>query len=559
MLSREDYPNRVYLTPEQQIFAEQYARRGSSKVRMGKIKRKLLSLALMPLTTPLAGSRSRRTRSTEFKDRPFVLGRDVAVISLSDHKAYHPTDWHVIESRVLVNVGFFDEGGQICVGGLRSQCSLRADFSKGPLMRGQCAIQCEHDGEVDSPVAGRLRITGCGKFIDICVGEHKVGPRGETKHHTIVCRIDRKLLEGANPAAELEVAMHDTLPASGEVIELGDVQAGECLLRLSRKCQYYKAKFDTDSETQELVPETQWPPGRILPANRTDLFKVLLAMNGFQNDVVLSEKVEDKPPAVDPAEWAFKAYVAFERRTVKDSQSGEVVEVDPFELMKLPGWTPTQALKTDFLHAVGPQGDFQLVAEVGGTVTSIDEVPNSTHLLRISLDNGKYQLVPATANLYITKDAGGIKPLTAGDTIEEGMPLGDICQRVRYASWDQLAELLKDNLYWMLDNYLYETCIGHGDDGWDGQEVLYDSRYVTPVLSYSSMDEEGDTKWYWDLRKANQFYDKDLNAIVLPAIRYDNWQQLEVVVNGIAFDLSDPFSPQPTPVETRASTPAKAG
>jgi hypothetical protein len=559
LLSREDYPNRVNLTPEQQKFADQFARKGSSKVRMGKLRRRLLSLALMPLTTPLAGSHSRRIRSTEFKDRSFVLGRDVAVVSLADHPAYHPTEWHFIESRVLVNVGYFDEGGTICVGGLRSQCSLRADFSKGPLMRGQCGIQCEHDGELDSPITGRLRIAGCGKFIDVCVGDHKVGYRGDTRHNTIVFRIERKLLEGSNPPAELEHAMHD-LPKSGEVCEIDDVQAGDVLVKLHRKCQYYKAKFETNPETQELEPETQWPPGRILPANRTDLFKVLLAMNEFQNDVSLAERVEDKPPPVDSADWAFQAFVAFERQTVKDDD-GEAVDVDPFELMKLPGWTLTQALKTDFMNAVGPQGEFQLVAEVAGTVTSIDEVPGSNHILRISLDTGKFQLVPATANLYITVDAGGIKQLEPGDVLAEGVPIGDVCQRVRYASWDQLAEVLKDNLYWMLDNFLYESCIRHGDFGWDGQEVLYDSRYVTSVLSYSATDEEGETKWYWDLRKAKQFYDSTLNAIVLPSIRYDNWKQLEVVVNGIAFDLNDPFSPQNTAVEARANNTvaAKAG
>lgn len=547
MLSREDFPNRVNLTLEQQKFAEQYGRRGSSKIRTGKERRRLLSLALMPLTVPLAGGHNRKVRSTELNNRPFVRGSEVAVVSLADHPARHPNDFHFIEARVLVNVGY-EEGGAICIGGKAKKCSLRADFSKGPLMRGQQALQCESMGDLESPRTGKLRIAGCGKWIDVCVGQHRVGHHGNSMHNTIVYRLARTLLEGKTAAAELAF-MVPALPESGEVIELDDVQAGVTLVKLSRKAQYFKAQFETGSNGED--PVLQWPPGRILPANRVDLFKVLLEMNGFQNDVTLSQGA-DKPPPVDPKEWAFGAFVAFEQRVEKAKDDKPEVNIDPLELTKLPGWTLAQALKDDFRNAVGPHGIFQLVAEHSGRVVSVETMTQCPHMLRINMEDGKFQLVPATAVLYRTTGTG-TKPLEADDVLVAGESIGDICQRVRYASWEVLAEVLRDNLHWMVEEFLHSTSIQHGDDGWDGNEVLYDSRYVTSVLPYSARDEEGEVKWYWDIRKATQYYDKTVNAIVLPPVRYDNWEQLHVVVNGISFNLDDPFSPS-VPVAAEQQT-----
>jgi hypothetical protein len=547
LLSREDYPNGVNLTSEQQKFAAQFSRQGSSKIRLGKTKRKLLSVALMPLTTPLRGKQGRRIKSTDLNKRPFVPGNEVAVVTLADHPARHPNQFHFIESRVLVNVGFFDEGGAICVGGLDTQCALRADFSKGPLMKGQRAVRYEHVGPLDAPFTGRLRVVGCGKHVDICVGKHKVGVHGNTMHPTVVYRIDRKFFEGDKPKAELAYVLAE-LPESGQEVEVDDVQAGSTLVVLHEKCEYFGAQFVANTSE----PLMDWPPGRILPASKVDLFRVLLAMNDFQNDVTLCVE-EEKPPSVDPSDWAFRAFVAFERRVFKKEDHEDLLEnvdVDPLKLTQLPGWTINQALKDDFRYAVGPNGDFQLVADQAGTVTSIAEVPGAPHLTRIGLEGGAYILVPATAVLYIPVE-GGVKELAVGDSITEGQPIGDVCQRMRYESWEALAEVLRDNLNWMVDEFLYTTSICHGDEGWDGPEVLYDSRYVTSVLSFSAVTEHNETKWYWDIRKATQFYDKDLNAIVLPPIRYDNWKQLEVSVNGILFDLDDPFSPS-VPVAAEA-------
>jgi len=343
LISREDYPNGHNLTEEQTEFKDQFARQGSPQIRLGRRRRKLLSLALVPLAVVNShGRKSAVGTINELNERPFVPGPELAIISLADHPARYPNQWHFIESRVLVNIGYIDEGGAPCIGGVREMCRLRADFSKGPLMKGQQALQCDSSGDLLSPRNGKLRIARVGRWIDICVGRHA------NKQNTVVYRLEESVLSEDNPSATLAFELPNGLPGPGEVIELTEVQEKQVLVSHKRRFKFFQAMFENGE------PLTQWPPGRVLPAARVEIFKILNDMNLEQNDATLLP-TDQRQPLVDPDEWAFGAYVAFEQRTVTHPKhADESVVVDPMNLTTLPGFTPTQALKDDLLKAVGP-------------------------------------------------------------------------------------------------------------------------------------------------------------------------------------------------------------
>jgi hypothetical protein len=529
LISREDYPNGFNLNPEQQNFRTEYSRQGVNSIRLGNKKRKLLSIALLPLSLAMNNGRNPgRNAMTDLNgDCPFVPGPEVAVITMTDHPARFPNQWHFIESRVLVNVGFIDEGGAPCVGGMRDMCRLRADFSKGPLMRGQQALKCDSQGELVAPRTGKLRVSRTGRWIDICVGRHS------GKQNTVAYRLAENLLFGDDPTAVLAFDL-PALPEAGEVIELDDVQKGDVLVTLTRRGQYFQAMFENNE------PETQWPQGRVLPASRVEIFRVLNKMNLVQNDMTLL-----------PHDWEFPALIAFER-CVRTTDDGERIDVDPTSLTTLPGFTPSQALKDDFRKAVAPHGEFYLRAEQSGRVKAVEFLADQGHLLRLVFDNGQFQLVPSTATLYRVVE-GSVKPLEEGDEVVEGEILGDACPRVRYASWELLEETLKDNLFWMLEEFMQSQAISHGVDGWTGAEILYDARYVASVLNFCAVGADKLPKWFWDLRQASEYFDPETGAIMLPPVRYDSWDQLAVVVNGVQFDLNDPFSPVPTEASANTS------
>lgn len=563
MLQSEDYAHGFNLTSEQRDFAAEFTRDGAHQLRAARTHRRLLTLGLMPLATalPARGRQQVVNLGTEL----FVSGLELAMITLSDHPARYPNQWHQIESRVLVSLGHFDSAGAFCVGGAADSCRLRVDFSKGPLRRGQEGDKVTGSGVLVSPIAGKLRVARCGKYLDFCVGEVKRNP-------TIVFRIQVDDFAGDNPAArELGCTLPDNLPDPGETLEFGEVAIGTPLVELSQTCTYFAAKFTPKGE-----PLTQWPPGRILPASRVELFRVLLDMHRFQNDCVLLPP-NSRPGLLAPENWLPSVYVAFKDDVVTDGDSAPVT-VNPATIFSLPGYTHSRALMEDFREAVGPRGKLKLVSDYSGVVTAIEPVPGSTNLVTIQVGN-ETMTVPAVADLYVFNAEGEKKPLEVGMTIVENQEIGDICPRVSY-TLETLQTVLAGCLNGLLDDFLFRSGIWPGEQGWDGEGVLYDARYVASVIpKYCSKRPKPSAKpgeviqgefvpdWYWDIRRAGSFYDSDRDAIIYPPVSYPDWEQLQVQIGSLTLDLNDPFSPEkvdakghtlrPTVVKMDSNRPAR--
>lgn len=540
MLHKEDYHNGRHLTAEQAVFGQQFVRRGSSAIRSGSLRRKLLSIALVPLAY---------SEYPEYRDqfdpdmlgKPFVLGKSVGIVTMSDHPLETPKRNAKIETRVLVNVGFIDTSGAPCVGGYPNECRLATDFVHGPLTVGQKTSFSRRVGMVHTPVAGVLQLTRSGPWLDVGVRE----PNGDT--HEIM-RIDFTHIEHECVTFLVNQMLVDQMLASPTVshdpIELGTVLKSQPVLDVRKPCSYYVCDYQHNTH---FVGFVYGAATGVFPAELSELFSALNGMVELQNDTILLP-YESRPPLVEPQEWAFRPYVAFEAG-MRQRADSQYVDVDPYDLTSIPEFEPSAALKSDLIAALGPGGDLPLRSEHNGCIEAIEHMPDQPHLIKISFKEGAEQLIPATSVLYRVI-LNNVKRLEPGDNLSEGMLIGDICPRVKYASWDILSEVLQDNINWVIQQFLSATSVKPEEHD-SGDYVLYDTRYVSSVLSYCATDDDNDAVWFWDLRKATKFYDTNVKAIVLPPVRYPNWENLAFVVNGISFDLSNPhesterYSPKP--------------
>lgn len=546
MLSVEDFPGRQFLSPLQQVFADEYDRRNVSEFRTGRRRRKLLSVGMLPAHIV---AQNRATAPVANINCNFVRADAVAVVTLSDHEAPLRKGPLRIESRGLISTPRLDDGGSVVIGGNKLYCRLRCDTTRAPLFKGQSATVVQLKGSESEPVtvpatiAGNLVLVRTGKWLDLCIGD--TAPSANTRR--ILARIDIEEVLGDAPNIVFEFDLQE-LPPSGGIVPLGRVAVGQGLFTAYGTTRYQKAVFDSNNQ-----PKLEWPNSRTLSANKTEVLSLFNAMIKLQNDVALDSK---NVGTVSPSTWLFKTYVAFERidGIYSDGEVEEPVIIDPDNLTTLPGFAISQALKADLLVGVGPTGSFGIRSAHTGTIVSVLSVANNP-LKQIMFSSGEGQFVPATAQLRKVSSNDCLD--LVGQEVSAGEIIGDWVPRVKYANWAQLAAALEHNLNWVVEEFMRNAAVKTGEHGWGGSETLHDVRYVASVLDFAASSvvtktlktatktehfEVNEVRFVFDMRNALPFYVSELGGYVFPPIRYDDWNDMYPVVDGVQFDLSDPFA-----------------
>ena len=524
MLKREHYETGYGCNDLQEEFRAEYGRPGVREIFVGDIERDLLSIVAMPKPKKIeTGGKPRFVTEPLKATQPIVDHREVEILMVLDRqiKDSRPRSKR-IEILAILQKGFLDEDDSPSVGGFRPKCCKITDFTRGPVQPYQAAIRCPGGpGDLKCIVGrGMLRVRRIGDGIDICVGDF---PKSKGSP-IILYRLPVECFQGDNPSAS--VAGLETLPEHGQTVDLRVVTKGEVLVTLHRTVTYMQARFDGLGQ-----PLIETPRGKVLSAShgQRGYFALLNKINRLHNDLTLLP-LEEQPMLVDPDTWAWGALFEFPREIA-------------MHMTKLPEFEITQALKSDFMEAIGPNGAFYLHADRSGVVADINPIAAQPHLLQIRFQDGGVQNVPASAVLWaeVLDDAGEVsmKMLSTGDKVTEGQCIGYPCAKVRYATWEMVEAVLEDNLYWMLEEFLRQSAIFAGEYGWKGPNVLVDWRYALPVISHAALDPEDRPLWHWDFREAVDYLDENGN-IVPPPIRRSDAAALELSLRGILFFLGEP-------------------
>jgi hypothetical protein len=544
VLHSEDYPANVNLSPEQRFYARLFARQGAAALRSGKRRRQLLSLTLTPVDVTANRFDPELTRQT--LDKAFVANSDIVFTTMADHPLENPRNGvHAIETSVLVSVARVDERGDVIIGGNRDLCRCAADFSKGPLHRGQNSTPVNLEPNVyAAPRAGALSFSRVGRWLDVRIGTHQ--DNGAVS--TIIWRFEATLFNQQDcPISFSAIADSDLdLPDSpGKTLEAGNVQVGTPVMSISRTVPAVAAVLSSSG-----VPEMRWP-ANVLPAHRVGVFKVLNQMLSTQDSIALGTDEDGIEEAVGkPADWAIRPYIGFIDQSVATDDGN--IEVTATALTSLPDFTVTAALKADILHAVGPNGSLKLYAQQTGEIVNIDAMPGNPNLIQIVFSDGSRQIVPHTAVLYVIDDNGKSVKLQAGMRLTTNQAIGDYVSRSNWR-WPSLEATIGDNLYWLIEQFFSSVSIHPGDEvdsgeTWSGPAVLYPAKYVTSVAHFAEKRLTGQQlspALYWDLRDVRHYSDVGLEngvgCIFLPPIAYQDWENRHLLVGGIAFNLENPF------------------
>ena len=522
MLKREHYESGVGCNDLQQEFREEYVRDGVREIFFGDIERNLLTLSAMlkPRRIETGIGRPKLIFDRLKEGQLIVDHRKVDVLMLSDRPIKDPRPkGKRIETLVTVQTGYLDEEGHPSVGGFHPLCHKVLDFTRGPVQPYQAAVTCHDIGDLKCLPgrSGMFRVRRIGDWVDLCVGDfskHKVTP-------VILYRLDQSLFQGGTPSVIVEGCDEKMPLENGQMIDIGPVKPGDTLLTLRSKVTYEQARFDNKGR-----PMIESPRGRVLPASLSQrpYFATLNWINRLHNDLTLlppEEQPEDLPVA---SQWAWGALVEF---------PCEVADQITF----LPGFEITQALKADFLKAVGPNGTLALYADKAGTIADIGPVPEP-HLLQIRYEDGHLQMVPVSALLCVERN-GTDKMLEPGDSIEEGERIGYPCSRLIFNTWEMVEATFGDNLHWIIGQYLQESSIKTGEHGWKGHGTLVDWRYALPVIEHASLDGTDRPLWCWDFRAAADYLN-DQGFLICPPITLTGSGELDLILNKITYFLGEP-------------------
>lgn len=526
MLSKELYAQGQNLSQGQLAYSEQWARDGAWKIRTGRIERPYGSVALLARKT--IGSNGRYS-SVDLRSRLIVPIDAIEFVLVTDHAAAQPTPQRKIESLALMSALWLDDDLAPVVGGSADHCRLKIDFARSPLMPGQSELRCRGAGVLKSPTSGKVLIQHLGREVDICVGHYVRG--ASTRLATVVYRIAAEAIESG--AAELLVG---TLPAEPGLAVETDVyvELGQPLVRLHRTVDYRQAQFD------DRGPVFEKPKGRTLIATKLDYLAALNKMNADQNDLVLPG---DEPVAqVDPATWCPRVLFEVRGKTVQ-TESG-IVEIDPLDLTKFPGFTPTPALVGDLLRAVGPHGDLKARAAYAGIVQQVAQTEDA---LVIDYDDDRRQELPACAAVDVA----------VGAELQYGDVIGDLVPRVAYNNVALLAEVA-GGLQLLVREQLRQTGVMPGADGWRGG-VLYDWAYLPPSLTQYLAATDGQSGVYVDLRRGAEYYLDTAHGFVYPPLSLPNPDE-PVLLGRVLYDFREPVyvPPSDESVVTRAAVSAAA-
>jgi len=494
----------------------------------------------------------RQCVSTPIKDTCLLLDNDdVDVLVVADKPLSRPQPSEVggasrrVETLATIQSAFIDDHGVPRVGGVYAKHHRSIDFAAFPVQPCQKAVEAEYvasSGDLTNPWnrSGVLRLTRVANQVDICIG---LLP-GSVDLPAIAYRLDLEDLVGDDPAVILSSDVK--VPENGQYVEGGEILPKGKIGEVRRSFTMLRAVLD-EHQKPALTSRT----GRSLSAFQTNYFRPLQEMVELQNDMTVPMDDEfDPPPLVDPGSFMWKPMLEVSIDLAHALTEGEEIE----------GFKATPKLISDLVAGLGLKGDFGLHAEHSGVVKSIAPYAGSDDLVQITIDD-ETQLCPACVCLLKQVEAEPTgeddvnqvryvtRALEVGDNLDRGEWIGDWLPRRRY-NLEQIVEHAGGHVSVIIGDFLAQSAVWPGQDGWAGPDVLFDLRYMSSLLTSSSAKDyftansAGEIKLFWDLRSADDLVTLD-GEVILPPIRYTDWDNCLLSLGGVDFHFGEPNDAPP--------------
>lgn len=519
-LRNEDYGTRTNLSEQQEVYYDFYQQ--LVPVRAGKIRRNLLTMAITP--------RINRLDPHDPGSRRVTIDQDHLIIDMFDVNFWFMWDRPVrgrqrdrrVESVITGEVGFADKQCDIYIGGdpYRHHTFIRFDEPPFKPYQEEAADTYGKNKLLLSPRGGPFCVRRFGPYVDLLL-------ENEGRHY-VVYRLSAVSLEQGH----IGLPLVEALPAGPEIVAVCDVLAGEPLASIGDHDVYF---------TMALFPSEGWPRisesvGARLCDTRAE-FRMFNLMNAYMTELTRLGDDEVRCP-VDPNQWRLGAFFEFE-------SIQQIVQHAEFSC--------SPALQQDLQAALGPRGlnrgssvrvpgaghrEFlQIRAEYAGRV----EAHEYGNYVKLVYDGGDVQLVPACAELRLPED----QVVCKNDSI------GDFCSRGVY-TWPQLEEVFGTTLPFVVESFLMEWSIKPGEFGWQGKNFLVDHRYTRSIAASIGQRRNDRLVCKVDLRAAAGWLEPEIGGMVLPPMRYPDWNEPHVDLWGIQLFLGTPAEREKAYRETRS-------
>lgn len=498
-------------TEQQILYSELYNKLDA--VRAGKVRRNLLGVAVTskPRNVKRPDERGKRIeRDAITKDSLILDFNQIDFWFMWDRPVRGRRCDHRVETVVSGETGFVDKQGTVRIGGdpYRNHSMYRFDEQPFQPCQAESADTFGKNQELKAPRAGDLYVRRLGEeHLDLLIG-HK-GKK------YVAYRLPYRAVE----SGQVTLSYQGPMPEPGETVHGVDIPVaeGDVIATIGDHDVYY---------TKAIFPDEGWPQmlfktDHILCANKEFEFSLFNVMNYEMTELTrFFEDAEVKHP-VNPNQWQIGIY--FEFTTLQG-------------LAHHSNFRVSTALQRDICDALGPRGlnrssssrtpgagrrEFlQIKADHTGEIVQVHETDGNGYI-QIEYADGARQLVPSAAELQV--QAG---PVNEGDV------LGDYCRRDMY-SWEQVERIFGSTLPFVVESFLLDWAIKPGEFGWDGPNFLVDARYTQCVVAELGVKDSRDRiVCKADFRAAADYVDPTV-GIVLPPMRYPNWDEPHLNLWGI--------------------------
>ena len=527
MLRLEDYQTGSGCTDLQKLYRDDLLR--MKPISRKQLRRKMLVVAVAPKPENVRrGSEPCHFEALERFDpeRLIVLASETDIYLMFDRPIQSDRPGHRVETLILGETGYLDEGVGPSIGGRKNRNHADYDYASKPFYACQGGdIRLHTGGHLKAIVGGKFRVRRIGSWLDLCVGE--------VSGHQPMINYRLGIGHCTGDKAVVEIKGLTSLPENGEMVTVGTVNESDVIAELRRPVEHFRAGFD--NKRPVMITRAK----KLIPAHHEREFELFIKMNRTMLKYTPKNPGDSRPFLLDPTRWAFPALFRFERL------SGLVHNGD---------FAVTQKLQDDLLDAVGPRGTvdnrtgkqwyLNVRSTTSGRISAINTGTNDFSQVEIVFDDGTKQVAPdypymsGDGVLYTYQENKTRKTLDVGDKIIMDQVIGDYVPRMTYNNWDELMKAAGYNAPFMIEEFLASRAITPGTFGWEGPGILLDYRYCYPFVEQLAMrDGHEKLQWYWDLRSGAEYLDKDKGYIVYPPMRYSDWGSSTMNMAGVSYFL----------------------